>query len=90
MKILDNNQEALVDCLIASKIIPNLHSKRGINKRQRESIDSEPTEYKKSEALLETVRQFSLKSYSVFMQCIRMSDQSLVADILEYDGCKFL
>lgn len=89
VKILDRHQEALVNYLHASEILPILHVMQGINKRQRESIDSEPTEYQKNEALLETVRRFSLKSYSVFIQCIRMSGHSHVADLLEYDGCKF-
>lgn len=89
-KILDCNQETLVDMLHSDELLPKLFSKGVFKKRQRDGISSKPTEHEKSEALLDAVRRFSLKSYFTFKECLRDSGQSHVADILENGGCKFV
>ena|SRR6218665_2454474 len=89
ISILDTNQESLVDLLDCSDLLIRLFSAQVINGRQRETIFSEPTNYRRNEILLDIIRRRSIDDYRRMVQCLHESNQSHVAEILDKGGGRF-
>lgn len=85
-KILDTNRESLIDTIDTSGLLIQLYSKGVVNIRQRDLIQSKPTNYKSNEVLVDIVTRLSRKSFFLFITCLRESNQSYIADILENKG----
>lgn len=85
-EILDSNRESLIDTIDTSGLLFQLYAKGVVNIRQRDLIQSKPTNYKSNEVLIDLVTRLSRKSFFIFINCLRESNQSYIADILENKG----
>lgn len=85
-KILDLNQEILVDKLETMDLIGNLIARQVINSRQRELLAAKQTTYEKGETLLDILRRGSLTDYRTMIDCLHQTNQSHIAQILERGG----
>lgn len=83
---LNVNQEELVDLLDTSELLCILYSKQVINTRQRDAIESQSISARRNQVLLGIIRRLSRKSYLTVTNCLRESNQSHVADIMEHIG----
>ena|SRR5688572_11380678 len=86
ISILDTNHGSLVDLLILTDLLGLLYSSKVINRRQMDSISSKPTLHEKNNALLKILRTRSLRDYRQTIACLRDSQQSDIAKVLERGG----
>lgn len=86
IKILDINRCSLVDLIDPSELMNELFAKGVINQRHREHIESKKTAYRRSEALLDIVRRFSLSKFRDFQNCLENTNQKHVNSILINEG----
>src|SRR6218665_2412890 len=84
--LLDINHGRLVDLLDSAELLVLLFSSLVINGRQKESISSKPTPHEMNHALLYILRRRSLGDYRKTINCLRQSNQSHVAEILDSGG----
>lgn len=89
-KILDDNQEVLVDSLDTNEFLPNLYAQQVINRRQRKFLDDQPHSHKRNEALLGIIRRSSKNSYRILSDCFRKSKQDFIANTLENGGGRLI
>lgn len=89
IKILDINRCSLVELIDPSELINELFAKGVINQRHREHVESKKTAYKRSEALLDIVRRFSLSSFGEFQICLENTNQKHISRVFINGGGKF-
>lgn len=86
IRILDANQESLVDLIDPDDLITRLFSMEVINCRHKDFISSKPTRFGKNEVLLDIVRRCSLDDYLKLIECLNESNQSRVSEIFVNGG----
>lgn len=89
IQILDINRSSLVELIDPSELIIELFAKGVINNRHKEHIKSKKTDYKRSEALLDIVRRFSLNGFREFQQCLENTNQNHINRVFINEGGKF-
>lgn len=85
--MLDVNEESLVDLIdIDSGLLTNFYSMQIINDRQRQTVSSKPTKFQRNKTLLDMLRRCSISDYTKAIKCLRDTNQSHIAEILEKGG----
>src|SRR6218665_2730456 len=85
-QIVDANRYNLLNIMDPCDLITRMFSKGVINHRQYIHVNSLPNNTQKSEALLDILRRGSEANYWKTVLCLRESNQSDVAEILEDGG----
>lgn len=83
IKVLDINHECLVDLIETEDLIMRMFAKGVLNVRQKDFIASKATPHEKNEALLDILRRRSLKDFLVTIACLKETNQTHIAEILE-------
>lgn len=86
MQILDEHRHNLVEFIDPCDLITRMFSKGAVNHRQQRYINNLHDDTDKSETLLDILRRGSVENYRKTVFCLRESNQSRVAEILEDGG----
>lgn len=87
--IIDTNCGSLKDVIdIKGGLVDHLLAHKVISHRQKQLICCKPTESERNEVFLDILRRGSMGHYNNTIQCLRLSNQDHIADILHEGGGK--
>lgn len=85
-KLIDTNYDVLTQVLDPNNLVFQLYSRCAITMEQMQTIKCKPTDFERSDALLEILRRKSLRDYSVMISTLRESNCGRAGNILEGIG----
>ena len=87
MTTLNMNQEILLELLeMSPQLIEELYSRKVLTRRHNDFICGQFSKFKKIETFLDILRRRSFRDYKETIKCLRASNQTHIAEILEGGG----